>query len=185
VLVTNRRIFVDRGRTERLCCSHLEQHFRYLVLRAVFEGPALPASAVTRDLLLELLHEKASHALARAFQLLQIAYPRQGVHHAYLASRSDDPYARANAAELLDAFLRRRDQQRLRALFRLATDDLSPAERVERVRSAVPRVAQTREEAVAALLGGQDAMLVALGQRTLAPPEPASLPAMTPSARAS
>ncbi|HEY5147103.1 MAG TPA: MFS transporter [Polyangiaceae bacterium] len=185
VLVTNRRIFVDRGRTERLCCSHLEQHFRYLVLRAVFEGAALPASVATTDLLLELLHEKASQALARAFQLLQIAHPRQGVHHAYLASRSDDPYARANAAELLDAFLRRRDQQRLRALFRLATDDLSPAERVERARSAVPRVARTREEAVAALLGGQDAMLVALGQRAQAPPEPAPLPSMAPPACAS
>jgi|CZKU01.1.fsa_nt_gi AAA family ATP:ADP antiporter len=186
VLVTNRRIFVDRGRAERLCCSHLEQHFRYLALLHAFEGPALPASAATRDLLLELLHEKASQALARAFQLLQIAHPRQGVHHAYLASRSDDPYARANAAELLDAFLRRRDQQRLRALFRLATDDLAPAERVERARSAVPRVAQTREEAVAALLGGQDAMLVALGQRAPAPPEPTPLLlAMTPPARAS
>ena len=35
-----------------------------------------------------------------------------------------DPYARANAAELIDALLRRRDQRRLRALFRLAMDDL-------------------------------------------------------------
>jgi hypothetical protein len=144
VLVTEHRIPVDRERAERLSSGELEKHFRHLALRRVLDDPAAAASATTA-LLLELLDEKARHALERAFQLLQIAHPRQGVHHAYVACRSEDPYARATAAELLDVLLRRRDQQRLRALFRIAIDDLSLEDRVERARSVVVPMARTRE----------------------------------------
>jgi hypothetical protein len=164
-LVTDHRIFVDRLRTERLCEVDLEKHFRMLALRAVLDLPGAPNRLATQALLLELLREKAAHSLERSFQLLQIAHPRQGVHHAYLACRSADPYARANAAELLDALLPRGDQQRLRALFRVATDDLSFEERVERGRALVSLTARTHDEAVAVLVRGRDAMLAALGRR--------------------
>jgi AAA family ATP:ADP antiporter len=170
VLVTGRRIFVDRVRTERLACADLEKHFRHLALRRVLEAPAEPASATTL-LLDELLREKAAHALERAFHLLQIAHPRQGVHHAYIACWSKDPYARANAAELIDALLRHRDQQRLKALFRLATDDLNLGDRVERARALVVPLPRTRAEGLDALVSGDDTMLVALGRRLQAPRE--------------
>jgi AAA family ATP:ADP antiporter len=169
LLVTEHRIFVDRRRTEALCCAEVEAHFRCLALRAVPDLRAGSTDAAARALLLRLLDEKAVHALERAFHLLQIAHPRQGVHHAYLAYRGSDAYARANAAELLDTLLRRRDQQRLRALFRVATDELSPAERVERARSLVPHTAQTLDDVVEAIGKGQDPMLVALARRMQPP----------------
>lgn len=166
VLVTEHRIAVDRARTERLCAFELERHFRRLALRHVLDGGAPPpGQAAAATVLSALLDEKAVHALERAFQLMQIAHPRQGVHHAWLALRSGDAYARATAAELLDTLLRRRDQQGLRALFRLATDDLPPDDRIERARSLVSLMARSREEAVEALVRAVDPMLSALGKR--------------------
>lgn len=166
VLVTEHRIAVDRKRTERLCSVELERHFRHLALRRALEGGTPPPGQVAAAAVLSaLLDEKAVHALERAFQLMQVAHPRQGVHHAWLASRSGDAYARATAAELLDTLLRRRDQQGLRALFRLATDDLPVDERIERARSVVPLMARSREEAIEALVRARDPMLAALGKR--------------------
>jgi AAA family ATP:ADP antiporter len=166
VLVTEHRIAVDRTRTERLCSGELERHFRRLALRRVLDGGTPPpAQAAAAAVLSALLEEKAVHALERAFQLMQIAHARQGVHHAWLACRSGDAYARATAAELLDTILRRRDQQGLRALFRLATDDLPLDDRIERARSLVPLMARSRGEAVEALVRARDAMLAALGKR--------------------
>ena len=166
VLVTEHRIAVDRTRTERLCSGELERHFRRLALRHALDARTPePGQAAAATVLSALLDEKAVHALERAFQLMQIAHPRQGVHHAWLAFRSGDAYARATAAELLDTILRRRDQQGLRTLFRLATDDLPVDERVERARALVPLMARSREEAVEALVRAPDAMLAALGKR--------------------
>jgi len=166
VLVTEHRIAVDRTRTERLCSGELERHFGRLALRRVFDaGTPPPGQVAAAAVLSRLLDEKAQHALERAFQLMQIAHPRQGVHHAWLACRSGDPYARATATELLLTLLRRRDQQGLRALFRLATDDLPLDERIEQARPLVPLMARSREEAVEALVGARDAMLSALGKR--------------------
>ncbi|HEX8791058.1 MAG TPA: MFS transporter [Polyangiaceae bacterium] len=166
VLVTEHRIAVDRARTERLSSGELERHFRRLALRQMVGASAPPpGQAAAASVLSALLDEKAVHALERAFRLMQIAHPRQGVHHAWLACRSGDAYARATAAELLDTLLRRRDQQGLRALFRLATDDLPVDERVERARSLVPLMARSRDEAVEALVRSRDVMLAALGKR--------------------
>lgn len=171
-LVSERRIFVDRKRVERLCVSELERHFRRLALRHVIALSAESHPLLATELLLELLDEKAASALMRAFHLLQIAHPRQGVHHAFLAWRSHDPYARANGAELIDALLRRRDQTRLRALFRVATDDLDLADRIERARGLGLPAVQSRDEAVEALVGGRDPMLAALGARLRSAGEP-------------
>ena len=166
VLVTEHRIAVDRARTERLCAGELERYFRRLALRQVLDGGTPPlGQAAAATVLSALLDEKAVHALERAFQLMQIAHPRQGVHHAWLACRSGDVYARATAAELLDTILRRRDQQGLRALFRLATDELPVDERVGRARSLVPLMARSREEGLESLVRARDAMLAALGKR--------------------
>jgi AAA family ATP:ADP antiporter len=166
VLVTEHRIAVDRARAERLCSGEMERHFRRLALRQVLDGGAPPpGQAAAATVLSALLEEKAMHALERAFQLMQIAHPRQGVHHAWLACRSGDAYARATASELLLTLLRRRDQQGLRALFRLATDDLPLDERIERARSLVPSMARAREEAIEALVRARDPMLAALGKR--------------------
>ncbi len=161
VLVTEHRLFVDRRRAERLSSAELWRHFTHLGLRSALERPTDPLAVLA----VELLDERAAHALERAFHLLQIAHPRQGVHHAYIARRSDDPFARANAAELIDALLRRRDQRMLRRLFRLATDDLPIPDRVERARALDLPAPRTRDEAIDALVDDGDTIFSVLGRR--------------------
>jgi len=183
LLVTEHRIFVDRRRAERLSRNDLTQHMIHLSLRKAL-APAAPAGAVASELLMELLDEKAAHALERAFHLLQIAHPRQGVHHAFIACRSADPYARGNAAELIDALLRRRDQQELRALFRIATDDLAGEARIEQARAFVPGLPCTLEDGLRALELEDDPMLAALGRRLSGVHEATALGRLLPLAEA-
>jgi HEAT repeat protein len=164
LLVTENRIPVDRVRMERLCHADLEKHFQAIGLRVALETATTEGGA-TRALVLEFLKERAANALERAFQELQIAHPRQGVHHAYLAWRSGDPYVRANATELLEALLPHADQKKLRELFHLATDDLPLVQRAERARPLVPKMVRTPDEAIDALVHAHNAMLAALGRR--------------------
>jgi len=163
-LVSAHRIRVDRKRAERLAAAELEEHFTHLTLRHVVGDPAAPASLAS-SLLAELLDQQASHDLEHAFTLLQIANPRQGVHDAYIACRSDDPYVRATAAELIDEILRRRDQQRIRDLFRVATDELSRDDRVQEARALLTPQPRTRDEGLAVLVAGNDEILAALALR--------------------
>jgi hypothetical protein len=77
-----------------------------------------------------------------------------------LATLSDDPYTRANAGELLDALMRHRDQESLRALLRLVTEELPPEERAARAAPLVGRPTSiARGEALAALARDRDPIL--------------------------
>lgn len=76
---------------------------------------------------------------------------------------SAERHARANASELLDALLRRRDQQRLRALLRIIADDLPAAERVARAAKLLGRVPpRTRSEALLELVDGSNRIAASL-----------------------
>jgi hypothetical protein len=79
------------------------------------------------------------------------------------ASQSSDVRARANAAEFLDALLRRRDQRALRELLLVVADDLSIAKRVARG-SALLNIAApaTRRAAVELMMHDADTALAAL-----------------------
>jgi AAA family ATP:ADP antiporter len=171
-LVTEHRIAVDRRRTERLCARELEEHFARLAFLTALGANASGGEAGA--LLQRLLEEKAAHALERAFHLLQIAHPRQGVHHAFVAFRSGDAYLRATGAELVEALLRGRQRSRLRALFQVATDDASRDARVARARALGLTLARSSEDVLAAMGRSGDAILVALAGRWTV--EPAQAP---------
>jgi HEAT repeat protein len=165
LLVTQRRIPIDRGRVEQLAQDALVRHLRLLGQRVALGQPTTVqgrAGAAER-LLAGLLDDKLRASLERVFHLLAIAHPREDFHRLRLAAVSSDPYARANAGELLDALLRHRDQQGLRSLLRLVTDDLTPQERAARAAPLVGRaVPAGREEALAALARDQDPTVSAL-----------------------
>jgi ATP:ADP antiporter, AAA family len=162
-LTAEGRFHVDRGRVEKLEHAQLVRYFEILRLRAPLEAsPTAPASAAGR-LLLALLDDKAQHARERAFLLLQIAHPGKDVRSVRVACACGNAYTRANAGELLDALLRRRDQQGLRELFRLIADDLTLVERVDRAANLVPGPAPaTRDEALMALVRHPDGMVSTL-----------------------
>jgi hypothetical protein len=114
-------------------------------------------------LLAGLLDDKLHQSLERVFRLLAIAHPREDFRRVRLASLSGDPYTRANAGELLDALMRRRDQQPLRMLLRLVTEDLPSAERAARAAPLVGRpVPAGRDEALSTLMRDHDPVLAGL-----------------------
>jgi AAA family ATP:ADP antiporter len=165
MLITQRRITLDRVRVERLAHDALVRHLRLLVERATLGPPAsVDGRTIAAERLLEgLLDDKLRQSLERVFRLLAIAHPREDYHRLRLACLSNDPTTRANAGELLDALLRHRDQQLLRQLLRLATDDL-PLE--ARAAAAAPLVERpwpgTHEDSLATLARDHDPTVAAL-----------------------
>jgi hypothetical protein len=165
ILVGQRRVTVDRARVERLAHAALVRHFRVLGARVALDEPTADAPCTAERLLAGLLDDKARQSLERAFRLLAIAHPREDFRRLRIACLSDDPYTRANAGELLDALMRRRDEQGLRALLRLVTDDLPASERAARAaRLLAHGVPTAREAALAALAHDRDATVAALAR---------------------
>ncbi len=163
------RLRSDRARVERQAYADLVGHFGLLAFTvaldvAIPQGePADPRRRqVTWILLRGLLDDKLRHSIERTFRLLKIAHPTEDIHRVQIACLSDDLQARANAGELLDALLTRRDQQRLRALLRLVSDNLSPAERVRRAGPVLGPIPHTHDEALGGLVDGPNATLAAL-----------------------
>jgi hypothetical protein len=152
-------------RVERLVHTNLVRHFRILTLQSALSrrDPKFRTSTAPERLLRGLLADKARQSLGRAFLLLKVAHRRENIQRVYLACMSKDPYARANAAEFLDARLRYRDQASLRALLRLIADDLSLEERVMRARSLLPYpIVSSQDEALTALIDDQDVTVAGL-----------------------
>src|SRR5579872_656895 len=166
MLVSQRHVAVDRARIERLAFQALERHFRLLGLRiALEEGAPAAGSGTAARLLVGLIEDKLRQSLERAFRLIAIAQPREDMSRLRLACLSDDPYTRATGGELLDSLLRRRDQQALRALVRIVTDDLSRAERVGQATSLLPDILPAgRNDAIAILSRDADVTLSMLAR---------------------
>jgi AAA family ATP:ADP antiporter len=165
-LVAQSHLPVDRLRVERLVYANVTRHFQVLGLsRALVPVVATgdPPAPVPDRLLLGLLEDKARQALERAFFLLKIAHRQEDIRRVQVASLSDDAYARANAAEFLDALLRRRDQQSLRTLLRIVTDDLPADERLKQAQSHLHQTAVVdRDDALARLLHDADLTVAGL-----------------------
>jgi hypothetical protein len=169
-LVADFNVRVDRARVERLASRNLVEHLRLLGLRTALDAPPAydravdPRRAVaTGELLVGLLEDKLNQSLERAFRLLKIAHPREDIHRVHVAALSNDKRARANAGEFLDTLLTRRDQELLRSLLRLVTDDLEPSERVTRAASYLERPApHTRHEALIALVEDPDVTVASI-----------------------
>jgi AAA family ATP:ADP antiporter len=165
-IVADYRIKVDLGRIGRCVHANLLTYFNLLGLRVAL-GAAPPAARraqwSTFRLLAGLLDDKLRQALERVFRLLKIAHPKEDLRRVYLACIGTDKRARANAAEFLDALLRRRDEQSLRALVRIVCDDLSPEAKVNRAAAELgltpPR---SHEQGVQAALADADIKVAAL-----------------------
>lgn len=170
-LVAEHRVDLDRVRVERLAQANLLEYFRVLGRRVALEAPTgEPANpTVAGRLLLGLLDDKLRQSLDRCFRLLKIAHPREDIHRVHVASLSNDPYAKANAAEFLDTKLGRRDEQTLRQLLRIVVDDLAAGEQVARAGPVLrTRGPQTADEALADLIRDSDVMVATLaGVRAL------------------
>jgi hypothetical protein len=171
-LVSSGRVTVDRARVERIAYADLLRHFHVLACRfALDPAPPQAAGRPAERLLAGLLEDKLRQSLERVFRLLAIAHPRDDFDRLRIATLSGDPFARASADELLDALLRRHDQQALRLLLRIVADDLPRAERLARAAPLVHRNwPATRGEALAQLERDRDPTVLALAVACAKPP---------------
>lgn len=177
-IVVQHGVRVERSRVERLAHANLLEYFRILGWRVALESAHVRGvrPTVAERLLLGLLQDKLHQSLDRAFRLLKIAHPAEDFHRVYLASVSKDPYVKANAGEFLDAKLRHRDQQAMRALLEIIADDLAPQERMARALSALPSdfAPRTSDDALVEMVRDPDVMVAALaGVRALEVGSPA------------
>jgi hypothetical protein len=168
-LVAQHRVRVSRVRLEGLSYANLVAHLEMLDLRVGLDAPLATAPAdakghaLTGRLLRGLLDDKLRHSLERAFRLLQAAHPGEDIHRAYIACLSTDGRAKANAGELLDTLLMKRDQQRLREVLRLVADDLTPAQRAARAGAYLSvQSPQSPEDSLVELVEDRDVVVAAL-----------------------
>ncbi len=165
-IVADSRVAVDRVRVDQCMRLNLVTYFGLLASRVALGDAPIDAAlsrASTFRLLAGLFDDKVRQALERAFRLLKIAHLKEDIHRVYLATMSHDKRERANAAEFIDALVRRRGEQSLRDLLRIVGDDLLPEAQVNRASRLLeftpPR---TPEEAVQAALADADIKVAAL-----------------------
>jgi ATP/ADP translocase/HEAT repeat protein len=166
-LAIDKQVTSSRPRVEALIRRNLGEHLRLLGLRAAFRGATLEAP--TEYLLLRLLDDKLSQSRERAFLLLQIGHPAENIRSVRLAFASSDRRTRANALELVDTLLARRDQRMLSAMLRLAVEDLPPSEWAARAGPYLDAPVPTSpSEALAVLAADADHTVAALAQLHMA-----------------
>ncbi|MBI2895589.1 MAG: HEAT repeat domain-containing protein [Deltaproteobacteria bacterium] len=170
-LVADSKVRVDRREIEAQMRANLVEHLRILSIRVALErGQIEQASRATAcgRLLLGLLDDKLNQALERAFRLLQLVNRNEDIRGVWQAAKSDDKKARANALEFVDALLLGRSghdlssREQNRTLFRLAVDDLAPAERVARAAGMIPTAPGGYDDALRVLAVEKGGSLVAL-----------------------
>jgi ATP/ADP translocase/HEAT repeat protein len=162
LMVAENEITVDRALVEREAKRNLVEHLRAMALRVGIDRDRHGERAPSEHLLVGLLRDKERQALERAFRLLKIAHKHEDIHRVHTAAISNDKKSRSNAGEFIDSLLSARGQSDVRELFRLAVDDLEPADRVTRALGHLGDVPRTRDDALAALIEDRDEGLATL-----------------------
>lgn len=156
-------IRLDRAIVEDSVLRSLETYFTVLELvLGMTRGPGGDSSSVAKEVLLELLGDKADHALERTFRFLQLAHKNEDIQRVHHAVIHGDRRTRATALEFLDALTIR--SQSIREALRAVVDELPPAERIARGHVAFGRAPAQLDygAALARLLEDRDELLAAL-----------------------
>jgi len=161
-LVKARPMAVSQSAIEAEIVVNLAEHFRLLALIQPLEVAHPPPEARGSAMLLRgLLQDKVRQALERALMLFQVLHPREDVRGIHLALEAEDRRRRASAVEFLEA-LALGCSERVRTMLRIAIDDLSSEERLQRLEAYVPVMPSSVQEAVRAMLDDPDSAVVAL-----------------------
>ncbi len=161
-LVKTRPVKVAPAAIEVEIVRNVTEHLRLLALLVPLDATPPPPAAQGSALLLKgLLRDKVRQALERAFMLFQVLHPREDVRGILIALEGSDRRRRASAVEFLEV-LALSCTERVRELFRVAIDELSPEERIRRAEAHLSIVPASVEDAVRAMLDDPDTAIVAL-----------------------
>jgi AAA family ATP:ADP antiporter len=142
---------LDANVLELLLAAEIVGHYRsYQVL-----GP-LRAQLKDDDAVLEAMRHSMEQELERIFRLMALLLPLTGLHDAYVGVRSANPIVRANALEFLDNVLKPELRQ---LLVPLLDSHVTIEERIALANRLVGAPLDSTEQAVATLLGSEDAWL--------------------------
>jgi ATP:ADP antiporter, AAA family len=142
---------LDPHTIEVLLAAEIAGHYRsYQVL-----GP-LQTQLKEDEPVLQAMQHSMEQELERIFRLMALLLPHVGLHDAYVGVRSSNPLVRANSLELLDNVL---NPELRHVLVPLLDSQVTTEERITLANKLVGAPLDTAEQAVATLLGSEDAWL--------------------------
>ena len=155
-------IAVDVQMVETVLAAEIMGHYRSYQILGTVAGPSSAPAArdADEDPVARALRESMNQEVERIFRLLLLLYPQYDFHSAHVGLQSQSPKVHANALEFLDNVLK----PSLRSvLVPLLDGDISVEERVQLANRMVGAKVETREDAVAALVGSDDPWLKSCG----------------------
>lgn len=138
---------LERELVDTLLAAEIFGHYRsYQILGKLW------ADGAPDDAALQQVNESMGRELERIFRLLQLLFPAQDFHSAYVGLRSGNAVVHAHALEFLEHSL----AAPMRALLLPVIDnEMSVADRIALADRLVGVAAETPEEAIAALAAGE------------------------------
>lgn len=162
VLSQTSAVHVESDPLEQLLERELAEHLHMAATGELLAGAARGQTAQALSILLELLDEKASQALDRAFVLLQVLHRHEDIRSVAMAVKSPDRRIRARASEFVDSLTRGLARPRIRRLFSLIIDDLPLQEALKRGADDLGPLPSSATDALSRLLRSDDATLAML-----------------------
>jgi AAA family ATP:ADP antiporter len=148
-------LVVDVQMVETVLAAEIMGHYRSYQILGTFGGNLESEDPVARA-----LRESMSQEVERIFRLLTLLYPQFDFHSAHAGLASGSAMVHSNALEFLDNVLK----PQLRAvLVPLLDGDISVEDRVRLADRMVGAKVESKEEAVAALVGSDDPWLKSCG----------------------
>jgi ATP:ADP antiporter, AAA family len=146
---------LDRDMIEIILLAEITGHLRSYQILGI-----LGVSLDSGDTVVRALRESMNQEVERIFRLLRLMFPQYDFHSAYFGLRSENRTVHDNALEFLDNILK---PQFRNLLVPLLDNYVSVPERVALANKTVGLKVESREEAVAALVGSEDPWLKSCG----------------------
>lgn len=171
-MIVEHDLRTDRAVIDKEIQRNLAEHLRMLGIRIPLETYKNTIAEDVRDsaeLVIGLVKDKETHALERAFRLLQIKHRHEDIRRVYLALSSKDKRVRASAQEFIDvvtipapADRNNRLEIENREMWRIAIDDLADSDRLLRTEEYMPAPATSYSSALSRLVHDPDEYLASL-----------------------
>ncbi len=146
---------LDRQMIETVLAAEILGHYRSYQILGTLGG-----SLGSEEPVVQALRESIKQEVERIFRLLGLLFPHYDFHSAYFGLQSNNVVVHDNALEFLDTVLKPQLRNLLVPLF---DSEVNVAERVRLANRIVGAKLESRDEAVATLVGSEDPWLRSCG----------------------